>query len=124
MILLEPNGEVLFSTKVVLSDKLKSGLIKDFKLLMNDGSRFAANSAIRSDGNRNVMKEAFFSVPSLQRNPNKPLVWQIKANQITHYEATKDLEYEGALLEIFDLPIFICPTLFTPTLRLNADPDF
>ena len=48
-----------FSTKVVLSDKLKSGLIKDFKLLMNDGSRFAANSAIRSDGNRNVMKEAF-----------------------------------------------------------------
>ena len=60
VILLEPNGEVLFSTKVVLSDKLKSGLIKDFKLLMNDGSRFAANSAIRSDGNRNVMKEAIF----------------------------------------------------------------
>ncbi|MEC7661036.1 MAG: LptA/OstA family protein, partial [Pseudomonadota bacterium] len=115
VILLEPNGEVLFSTKVVLSDKLKSGLIKDFKLLMNDGSRFAANSAIRSDGNRNVMKEAIFSpCHPCKENPNKPLVWQIKANQITHYEATKDLEYEGALLEIFDLPIFYMPYFIHP----------
>ena len=115
VILLEPNGEVLFSTKVVLSDKLKSGLIKDFKLLMNDGSRFAANSAIRSDGNRNVMKKAIFSpCHPCKDNPNKPLVWQIKAKQITHYEDTKDLEYEGALLEIFDLPIFYMPYFIHP----------
>lgn len=115
VILLEPNGEVLFSTKVVLSHDLKSGVINDFKLLMNDGSRFAANSAIRFDGSRNVMKEAIFSpCHPCKEDPNKPLVWQIKAEQVTHDEDTKNIEYESALLEIFDFPIFYMPYFIHP----------
>ena len=115
VILLEPNGDVLFSTKVVLSNELKNGLINDLKFLMNDGSRFAANSAIRFDGSRNVMKEAIFSpCHPCKEDPNKALVWQIKADQVTHDEATKNIEYESALLEILDFPIFYIPYFIHP----------
>ena len=115
VILLEPNGNVLFSTKVVLSNEFKNGLIKDFRLLMADGSRFAANSATRFDGSRNVMKEAIFSpCHPCKEDPDKPLVWQIKAEQVTHDDATKNIEYESALFEIFDFPIFYMPYFIHP----------
>jgi len=115
VILLEPNGNVLFSTKVVLSNEFKNGLIKDFRLLTTDGSRFAANSATRFDGSRNVMKEAIFSpCHPCKEDPNKPLVWQIKAEQVTHDDATKNIEYESALFEIFDFPMFYMPYFIHP----------
>ena len=85
VILLEPDGEVLFSSKVILSNELKDGIINDFRLLLKDGSRFASNTATRVDGTQNIMKEAIFSpCHPCEEDPHKALVWQIKAKRVIH----------------------------------------
>tara|TARA_B100001123_G_scaffold449291_1_gene613981 strand:+ start:895 stop:3012 length:2118 start_codon:yes stop_codon:yes gene_type:complete len=115
VILLEPTGEVLFSSRVVLSDDLKDGTIKNMRLLLKDGSRLAANTAERQNGIRKVMKEAVFSpCQPCKDNPFEPLVWQIKAENVIHDEIKQDMEYENAVLELFDFPIFYLPYFTHP----------
>ena len=115
VILLEPDGEVLFSSKVILSNELKDGIINDFRLLLKDGSRFASNTATRVDGKQNIMKEAIFSpCHPCKEDPHSPLVWQIKAKQVVHDELEKNIEYENAVLELFDFPIFYMPYFIHP----------
>ena len=61
VILLEENGDVVFSNSVELADDFKHGFIKNIKIKMQDGSRLAANSAELFKGDSKVMKQAVFS---------------------------------------------------------------
>ena len=82
VILLEPDGEVLFSSKVILSNELKDGIINDFRLVLKDGSRFASNAATRVDGTQNIMKEAIFSpCHPCEEDPIKHLFGRLKLNE-------------------------------------------
>ena len=61
VILLEENGDVLFSDSIELSNEFKRGFIKNLKLRMKDGSRLAANSAEFIKDERKIMHEVTFS---------------------------------------------------------------
>ena len=59
--LLEPGGEVVFADYVELKDQMKDGVIRKLKILLTDKSRFAANGALRTGGNRTDMSKAVYS---------------------------------------------------------------
>ena len=115
VILLEENGDVVFSNSVELADDFKHGFIKNIKVKMQDGSRLAANSAELFKGDSKVMKQAVFS-PCLpcENEPESALIWQIKADKIIHDEKNKDIDYQNATLEFFNIPVFFTPYFTHP----------
>jgi LPS-assembly protein len=61
------------------------------------------------------MKQAIFSpCQPCENEPESALIWQIKADQITHDEKNNDIDYQNATLEVFDIPIFFTPYFTHP----------
>jgi LPS-assembly protein len=113
--LMEPNGEVIFSNYAVLENELKTGVIENIKILLSDGSRVAANHAARTAGGQKIMDQGVFSPCSLcRKDPTRAPLWQIKANKVIHHEKRNDIEYRGAVLEMFGLPVLYTPYLVHP----------
>ena len=108
--LLEPTGEVLFAQYVELTDDLKEGVIKDFKVLLTDRSRLAAASGVRVGGNKSALRKAVYSPCELcAEDPTKAPLWQIKADRIVHDQEEKTIAYEDATFELFGLPVAYTP---------------
>ena len=115
VILMEENGDVVFSNSVELADDFKRGFIKNIRLRMQDGSRLAANNATLIKGESKVMKQAIFSpCQPCEIDSESALIWQIKADQITHDEKNNDIDYQNATLEVFDIPVFFTPYFTHP----------
>ncbi len=115
--LAEPSGEVIFTDSVELSDDLREGVIDNIRMLFPDESRFAANGAVRTGGNKTDMRKAVFSPCRLcPDDPTKPPLWQIRADRIVHDQTKKNVEYEDARMEILGVPISYAPFFW------HADP--
>ena len=113
--LLEPDGEVVFAESVKLSDDLRAGSIRSFRMLLADRSRLAAASAVRVEGNRTIMNKVVFS-PCRQciHQPDGPPLWQIKAQKVTHDQDAKLITYEDAWMEFFGVPVLYTPIFEHP----------
>jgi len=113
--LLEPSGEVIFTESIKLSDDLRAGSIRSFRMLLTDRSRLAAASAVRVEGTRTIMNKVVFS-PCRQciHQPDGPPLWQIKAQKVTHDQAAKVLTYEDAWMEFFGVPVLYTPIFEHP----------
>ena len=92
VVLHEPSGEVVFAEFVELSDQLKNGVIKRIRVLLDDESRFAANSAVRKDGNKTRMRRAVYSPCKLcEKDPDAPPLWQLKAERVEHDQEAREI---------------------------------
>jgi LPS-assembly protein len=113
--LLEPSGEVMFAEFVELTDGMKNGLVKELRVLLTDESRFAANEARRRDGNLTVMKRGVYSPCAIcKEDPERPLVWQLKAETIEHDQERQEIRYRNAFMEMFGLPVAYVPYFSHP----------
>ena len=113
--LLEPSGEVIFANYVELQDELKEGVIRDIRMLLTDNSRFAANTAIRENGNKTTMRQAVYSPCEICReDPSRDPLWQLKADRVVHDQASQDVTYYNAFLEFFGFPVFWTPYFTHP----------
>ena len=115
VILHEPTGEVIHSSRVVLENELKDGIIENLRMMLSDGSRVAAHRATREGGVRKTMERAVYS-PCLpcEDGSSRPPLWQIKADSMTHDEVGKNVIYEDATLEMFGIPVAYSPFLTHP----------
>ena len=115
VVLLEPDGEVIFADYVELSDEMRTGVIENVRILLADNSRFAANGARRIDGKKTVMRRAVYSPCQVCANePDRPPVWQIKASTIVHDQEKKDITYTNAWMELYGIPVAYTPYLTHP----------
>ncbi len=113
--LLEPGGEVLFADYVELTDEMKNGIVRDIRILLADDSRFAANGAVRTGGNRTEMRKAVFSPCKLcPDHPDRPPLWQLKAVRIVHDQRRQEIEYTDVFLELFGVPVAYAPYFSHP----------
>ena len=113
--LLEPTGEVLFAEYVELTDNLREGIIRDFRILLTDRSRLAAASGSRVDGNRSQLRKAVFSPCALcEEDPTSAPLWQIKANRVVHDQEEATISYGDATFEFFGVPIAYTPYFSHP----------
>jgi len=113
--LIEPTGDVIFASHVVLENEFKDGVATGFSALLTDDSRLAAVDAVRKDGRLSYLHKAVFSPCEIceeegQRTP----LWQIKASRVIHDQDAKDVIYEDARMEFFGIPVFYTPFLTHP----------
>ncbi|MEC8204879.1 MAG: LptA/OstA family protein, partial [Pseudomonadota bacterium] len=105
IVLHEPSGEVIFAEFVELTEELKNGVIERIRVLLEDESRFAANSAVRRDGNKTLMKRAVYSPCRLcEENPDAPPLWQLKAERVEHDQEDRKIRYKDVFLEMWGVP--------------------
>jgi LPS-assembly protein len=110
VILLEPDGEVVFADRAEIDDRLATGFIEQVRVLLRDQSRMAATRAERTEGRYVTLTDGVFSPCRLCRDhPERAPLWQIKAKEVVHDQEEKTIEYRDAWMEFFGVPIFYTP---------------
>ncbi|MEO1192150.1 MAG: LPS assembly protein LptD [Pseudomonadota bacterium] len=113
--LLEPTGEVLFSSYAEVTGDLREAFVRDVGLLLDDQSRLAAVSAVRTEGNRTELTKAVYSPCDLcPEDPERAPLWQLKARKVVHDQEEQTVTYRDATFEVFGLPLFYTPYFSHP----------
>jgi LPS-assembly protein len=119
VILLEPDGDVVFADALELSDGLRNGFISGIRVLLEDRSSLVAVQGQRTNGVTTEMIDAIFTACDTCGNGVDPPVWQVKAEKIIHNQEDRRIDYVNARLEFLGFPVAYVP-LFThpdPTVK-------
>jgi LPS-assembly protein len=108
--LVEPDGRVLFAEEAELTDDLREGVARDIRALLADGGRLAASGARRSEGRFTDMRRGVYSTcEACPENPQRPPLWQIRADRVIHDQEAKTVEYFDATMQIAGVPVAYMP---------------
>lgn len=142
--ILEPTGERIFAEEIDITDDFSDGFVSSLQVETADNTRFAAESAERRDGEISVFTNGVYTAcEPCKEDPERPPLWQIRANRVIINNRTQRVEYEGASFELFGRPIaylprfshadpairrmsgFLVPTLtYTETLGMGVGESF
>jgi LPS-assembly protein len=113
--LFEATGEIVFADEMELTGDLKEGVIDNVRAILADGARLAAANGERSGGNVTKAHRAVYSpCESCPDDPDRPLIWQVKAVKVVHDQKDKIIEFYQAQLEIADVPVLWIPYFYAP----------
>jgi LPS-assembly protein len=118
VVLLEPDGEVMFADYAEMHNNMNDGILKDMRALMQQNGRLAANGAQRTHGQINELSKVVYTTCNLcAKDPTRPPLWQIRAASAVQDAEHKKVEYRDATLEMFGIPVAYSPYFW------NADPS-
>ncbi len=115
VVIVEPDGQVLFSDYAELTQGMREGVLKGMRTLLAENGKLVANGARRTDGKINELTHAVYTTCDLcKTDPTKPPLWQLRA-----YTARQDLEnhrieYEDAFVDLFGVPVGYLPYFSHP----------
>ena len=112
VVLVQDDGNVLFSDYIELTNQMTSGHMENIKIIMKDQTRIAATRARKMANDNKVMENVVYSPCDVCQNTN-PL-WQIKAQKVKHDAASQNINYNNAFLEIKGVPVFYTPYFSHP----------
>lgn len=111
--LVDEAGNVLYTEKVELTDKLKAGAMENMLLVLREGGRLAARHAVRdADGLVQLDNAAYTGCAIEDDNgcPKKPS-WEITAVRVTYNPEDQHVRYHGAVFHLFGLGLLPLPGL-------------
>jgi LPS-assembly protein len=118
VVLLEPDGQVLFADYAELTQDMKNGVLRDMRAILAQNGRMAANGARRTEGEINELSRVVYSTCNLcAKDPTKPPLWQIRALSAVQDLEHKKIEYQDAVLEMYGVPVAYMPYFW------HADPS-
>ena len=108
-----PEGEVGYGDKITVTDTLRDGVVDNLLLVLDDGARLAARRGERTEDGAFLLDNAAYTTCAVSDDagcPKNPS-WQIKAVKVRYDPIKKRVEYDGARIEIFGLPVIPLPGL-------------
>lgn len=109
VVMMDKSGDVHFAERAELKTKLKDGYIKKLKSVLADGSRITASEGQKTGG-KTVMKDASYTpCEECKVNPDKPVLWQIVADEVTHDKDNHSVDYKNAKFEVYGVPVAYVP---------------
>lgn len=118
VVLLEPDGEVLFADYAEMQNNMNDGILKDMRALLQQNGKLAANGAQRTGGEINELSKVVYTTCNLcAKDPSRPPLWQIRASSAVQDTEHKKIEYKNATLEIYGIPVAYFPYFW------HADPS-
>ena len=118
VVLLEPDGQVLFADYAELTQDMKNGVLRDMRAILAENGRLAANGARRTDGQINELSRVVYSTCNLcAKDPTRPPLWQIRALSAVQDLEHKKIEYQDAVMEMYGIPVGYMPYFW------HADPS-
>ncbi|MEL6948408.1 MAG: LPS assembly protein LptD, partial [Pseudomonadota bacterium] len=108
--ILEPGGNRIFADEVDLTDDFGEGFVNALRVETPDDTRFAAENAERFAGQKTVFNHGVYTAcRACKERPNKPPLWQVKAQKVILDGVAKTVTYRKARFELFGRPILYLP---------------
>lgn len=108
-------GDKHAANRVEFSNALKDGFVEGLQTLLVDGSRFTASNGKYKGGIKTTMKDATYSPCEMcESDPERTLLWQIRASEVEHNKEKKRVSYRNARFEIKGVPIMYLPYFSHP----------
>jgi LPS-assembly protein len=115
VVLLEPDGQTMFSDYAELSGGMKDGVLAGMRARLAEGGRLAANGVRRTDGTINELSRAVYSTCALcAQHPDRAPLWQIRARSAVQDTEHKRIEYHDAVVDFWGIPVLWTPYLTHP----------
>ena len=119
----DPDGAVITSDQITLTDDFRDGFIDALKLVTKDDTRIVASSASRQAGNVTVFEKAWFTpCKPCAENPEKPPTWRIRAGKITHKRDQATITFKNAVFDFSGVPLIWVPyfQMADPTVKRKS----
>jgi LPS-assembly protein len=110
VVMMEPNGSVLFTPKATLTNEMKDGVLEGFRALIGKNGKMAALWATRKNANVTTMTRATFTQCKVCNQPGQrtPL-WDVRAKSAVYDQTKHTIVYHDAILDAFGIPIAYTP---------------
>lgn len=112
--MVEPDGSVMFASYAQLDEGFAKGIARDLKARLADQTLLVAAGSTREGRFTQMDKAAYTACELCEDKPDRPALWQIKADKVTHDEQTRDIVYRDATLELLGVPIAYTPYFSHP----------
>ena len=118
VIIIEPDGQVLYSDYAELTGGMREGVLKGMRLRLAANGKLVANGARRTEGKVNEMSRVVYTTCNLcKKDPSRPPLWEIRARTGVQDSENKRIEYQDATLDIYGFPVAYLPYFW------HADPS-
>lgn len=104
---------ILSSNNTIINAKLKNGLIRGARVMINKKLQLSAEYLEKVDENYSVFNTVVASTCYICANNPTPF-WQIRARTIIHNKEKQKLYFKNARLDLLGLPILYLPSLNIP----------
>jgi len=110
VVMMAPDGNVVFSPRVTLSNEMKDGVLEGFRALIGKTGRLAATQATRKNGTVTTMERATFTNCKICNKPGQrtPL-WDVKAYHVVYDQTAHKITYRDAIIDFFGVPVAYTP---------------
>jgi LPS-assembly protein len=117
VIMMAPNGDVVFAEQAQLTDRMRDGIMESFSALIGENGRLVASHATRIGGVRTIATNAIYTPCKICNQPGKRTpVWEIRAPHVVYDEVHHRIYYKDAVVKLEGIPV-----AYTPYFS-NADP--
>ncbi len=121
--IIEEDGNRIYADRIDVTDDFSEGFVNALRVETVDETHFAAESAERS-GNRltTFNKAVYTACEPCEENPDRPPLWQIKAQKIIWDGEAKTVRFERSRFEFFGVPIAFLPyfEIADPTVKRKS----
>ena len=115
VVLVEPDGQVLFAEYAELSEGMKNGVLRDLRARLPQNGQLVANGARRTDASINELSRAVYTTCNLcKKDPSAAPEWDIRARSALQDVENKKIEYRDAVVDIYGVPVMYMPFLAHP----------
>lgn len=112
VILTDGTGSVVYADHINLQEKMDKIDMGEIKVVMVDESKMFARRARKFKNDNKLMEEVEYTPCDFCEN--KSPLWKIKARKVRHNAETKDVNYNDAVIEVKDVPVFYTPFFSHP----------
>lgn len=125
VVLLEPDGEVLFSDYAELTQGMRDAVLRGMRSILAQNAKMVANGARRTEGKLNELSRMLYSPCNLcKSNPTAPPEWNIRAYSAVQDVENKRIEFEDAVLEMYGIPVGYTPYFSIPDPSVKRQSGF
>jgi LPS-assembly protein len=115
VVMMAPDGSVVFAEQVRLTDRMKNSAMESFAALFGQNGRFVAARATRIGGVRTVATKAIYTPCKICNKPGERTPdWDVKASRAVYDEIHHRIFYRDAVVELEGIPVFYTPIFENP----------
>jgi LPS-assembly protein len=124
--LTDENGSVTYAPRFDLTDDFATGFADSIQsYIATNRTRFASSRLERSAGSVTVLDQGVYTAcEPCKDHPERPPLWQVRAEKIIENQQTHTIYFENAFLDIFGVPVAYVPYFSAPDPTVTRQSGF
>ena len=123
--LVEPSGNRIYADTMDVTDTFADGFVNSLRIETPDNTRLVAESAERVGDRDMILHNGVYTAClPCAKNPDKPPLWQVKAEKVIQNGETHTIRLENARFEFLGLPMAYLPFIEVPDYTVKRKSGF